>query len=236
MPTIGQSGSQDAGIVMPSRRDPVHQLSVMLGLMAGDRYQPLPFTEEFAQEIDAMQGVTPTARPQKEQQPVAVDEVVVGGTGTDGGLPPPVQRLRSQPRTRRDDPRNADPRPREAFGTGILRAATQYLNIPYVYGGTDPKKGLDCSGFVQRVYADMGVVLPRVTYDQVKVGQEINDRRQLRPGDLVFFVGDKGNRVNGHVGIYVGNDMMVDAPYTGASVGYRRIDWRRMTAMRRVMP
>jgi cell wall-associated NlpC family hydrolase len=221
---------------MPSRRDPLYQLSMMLGIMAGDKYQPLPFTEEFAQEIDAMQPAGPTAQPAKEQTMVATDEVVVPSEVPNLGAEWVPPAIRPQPRTRRDDPRRADPRPRESFGAGVLRAATQYLDIPYVYGGTNPKTGLDCSGFVQRVYADMGIALPRVTYDQVKVGQAINDRTQLRPGDLVFFTGDRGNRVNGHVGIYVGNNMMVDAPYTGARVGYRRVDWNRMTAMRRVMP
>lgn len=115
---------------------------------------------------------------------------------------------------------------------GVLGAAQKYLGIKYVYGGTDPKTGLDCSGFVQRAFADVGVMLPRVTYDQVKSGVEVQ-RQDLQPGDLIFLWGD-GNRRNGHVGIYVGNGVMMDAPHTGAQVRYDQINWGRVTAMRRV--
>lgn len=240
MPTIGQDGAKDAGMSMPSRRDPLFQLASMLGIMAGDRYQPTPFAEEMANEIDLLNPTQPSRAAVTEQAVVDTDTVTVGEPEPDGDGPlrPPTVRTvtPARSRTRRDDPRQADPLPRQSFGAGILQAATRYLDIPYLYGGTDPRRGLDCSGFVQRVFADMGVALPRVTYDQVRVGQAINDRNQLRPGDLIFFIGDRGNRVNGHVGIYTGDGMMVDAPYTGARVGYRRVQWNRMTAMRRVIP
>lgn len=135
---------------------------------------------------------------------------------------------------------NATQTPDMATGTGaprgadVIAAAEQYLGVPYVYGGTDPTKGLDCSGFVQRAYRDVGVELPRVTYDQVKVGTPVA-REDLAPGDLVFSVGDKGMRVNGHVGIYVGNDKYLVAPKTGDVVKVADLP-DRITAIRRVLP
>lgn len=119
-------------------------------------------------------------------------------------------------------------------GADVIAAGEKYLGVPYVYGGTDPTKGLDCSGFVQRAYRDVGVELPRVTYDQVKVGTPVA-REDLAPGDLVFSVGDKGMRVNGHVGIYVGNDKYLVAPKTGDVVKLADLP-DRITAIRRVLP
>lgn len=233
MARIGQYGSRDAGVIMPSRRDPMTQLASMLGIMAGDRYQPVPFAEQKAQELAALSPTSPPAK--LPEQPVMETTTIApespNPSATPGTTRPPAARTTP---TRRDDPRMPDRY--QAIGTRILDAATHYLDIPYVYGGTNPRVGLDCSGFVQRVFADVGIVLPRVTYDQVRIGEAINDRSQLRPGDLIFFVGDRGQRANGHVGIYTGNGMMVDAPHTGARVGYRRVNWSRMTAMRRVTP
>lgn len=121
-----------------------------------------------------------------------------------------------------------------AAGQQVVDIAKQYLGLPYVYGSNDPSKGLDCSGLVQVAYRRMGIDLPRVTYDQVKVGQPV-DRADLQPGDLVFSVGDKGMRVNGHVGIYAGNGMYVVAPHTGDVVKLAPLP-KNITAIRRVLP
>ena len=69
-------------------------------------------------------------------------------------------------------------------GDQVVADARKYLGIPYVWGGTDPAKGLDCSGLVQRVYADLGIDLPRVSQDQARVGQAVPSLAQARPGDL----------------------------------------------------
>lgn len=90
----------------------------------------------------------------------------------------------------------------------VLAYASNFLGVPYVWGGTTPS-GFDCSGFVQYVYAHFGVYLPRVSQDQQNVGTLVS-RANLQPGDLVFF-GDPAH----HVGIYVGNGNMIDAPHTG---------------------
>lgn len=90
----------------------------------------------------------------------------------------------------------------------IINYASQFLGVPYVWGGTSPS-GFDCSGLVQYTYGHFGINLPRVAADQQQVGLMVT-RDQLQPGDLVFF-GDPAH----HVGIYVGNGMMLHAPHTG---------------------
>jgi peptidoglycan DL-endopeptidase CwlO len=89
--------------------------------------------------------------------------------------------------------------------------ALRYLGVPYVYGGASPR-GFDCSGLVMYVYAQLGISLPHYTVAQWNASQPVSSPA---PGDLVFFDG------LGHVGIYIGNGQMVDAPHTGSVV---RID------------
>jgi hypothetical protein len=112
----------------------------------------------------------------------------------------------------------------------VVTAASKYLGVDYKWGGTDPATGLDCSGFVQQVYEDLGIKLPRVSRDQAKFGMPVADLSQAQPGDLVAF----GDPVD-HIGIYIGNDHMMVAPHTGDVVKVQEVpsDW---TAIRRVLP
>jgi cell wall-associated NlpC family hydrolase len=93
----------------------------------------------------------------------------------------------------------------------IVRFARRYLGVRYVYGGTSPRSGFDCSGFTRFVYAHFGIVLPHYSGAQFGMGRRISERG-LRPGDLVFFDG------LGHVGLYIGAGRFIHAPHTGASV------------------
>jgi len=86
--------------------------------------------------------------------------------------------------------------------------ALQYLGIPYVWGGSSPSTGFDCSGFIMYVFAQIGVSLPHHAASQFAYGTPVS-REQLEPGDLVFFDG------LGHAGIYIGGGQFVHAPHTG---------------------
>ena len=115
-------------------------------------------------------------------------------------------------------------------GDQAVTIARQYLGVPYRWGGTDPKTGLDCSGLTKLVYRQLGVDLPRVSRDQAKVGTKVDSLKDARPGDLVFF-----DEPVDHVGIYAGNGKMVEAPHTGAKVRVHDV-WEKPTHIRRVLP
>jgi soluble lytic murein transglycosylase-like protein len=115
-------------------------------------------------------------------------------------------------------------------GDHVVADARRYLGVPYLWGGTDPAKGLDCSGFVQRVYKDLGIDLPRVSQDQVHAGTAVPSLAQARPGDLITF----GSPAD-HIGIYVGNNKMIDAPKTGDVVKVQDI-YRTPSSIRRILP
>ena len=116
------------------------------------------------------------------------------------------------------------------LGRQAVDIAKKYLGIPYQWGGTDPKKGLDCSGLTQLVYKQVGVELPRTSKEQAKVGTEVGTIGQAKPGDLVFF----GSPVH-HVGIYVGDGKMLDAPRAGKDVQIRDV-YETPSHIRRVLP
>lgn len=101
-------------------------------------------------------------------------------------------------------------------GAAAVSAALGYKGMPYQWGGTG-QGGIDCSGLLQQAYAKVGINLPRTTYDQVRVGQPVSDISQAQPGDAIFLHND------GHVGIYVGNGMMIDANHTGGWVDERPV-------------
>lgn len=116
----------------------------------------------------------------------------------------------------------------EAAATGDgnstpVAAAQRHLGVPYSWGGgttSGPSEGFaqgagivgfDCSSLVQYAWAKAGVKLPRVTYDQIKVGRAVPDISQAKPGDLLF-------PSTGHVQMYIGNGKVIEAPRTGGRV------------------
>lgn len=99
------------------------------------------------------------------------------------------------------------------IGDKVVSTAKQCIGVPYHYGGESPKSGFDCSGLTYYVYKRFGYSLPRRAKDQMSVGRQV-ERRELRPGDLVFFkrYGDY------HVGVYAGNGTFIHAPRSGKRV------------------
>ena len=93
--------------------------------------------------------------------------------------------------------------------TAIIATAKTYIGVPYIWGGEYPTTGFDCSGFVQYVFAQNGITLPRVSVDQSIVGTSINFNN-IEPGDLIFFSMQNNGTVD-HVGIYLGNDQFINA-------------------------
>jgi hypothetical protein len=118
-------------------------------------------------------------------------------------------------------------------GSAVVAAATKYLGVPYQWGGTDPATGLDCSGLTQRVFADVGIDLPRTSSQQATAGRPVANLDQAQPGDLVFF--DYSSRPGiDHVGIYVGDGKMIAAPQEGEVVKVQPVG--NPSVIRRVLP
>lgn len=122
-----------------------------------------------------------------------------------------------------------------------IRTGDRYVGVPYVWGGSTPEEGFDCSGFVQYVFARNGIRLPRVSRDQARAGRRVvPDLATLRDGDLLFFAGADG--VIDHVAIYVGDRTILHSAASRGGVGYDRLDTRRgrwyathLVAVRRVI-
>lgn len=105
------------------------------------------------------------------------------------------------------------PAPASANGSAIVEIASSLVGIPYVWGGTTPS-GFDCSGFTSYVYAQVGITLPRTSGAQRYAGVEV-PRDQAQPGDLIWSPG--------HISIYAGGNLQVDAPTPGKSIQIREI-------------
>ena len=107
-------------------------------------------------------------------------------------------------------------------GVHITRTAQQFKGMPYVWGGTSPKSGFDCSGLVQYVYAKWGIYLPRCASEQVNKGVPVK-QNELQAGDLVFFK-NTYKRGLSHVGIFVGDGWFIHASSSRTGVILSRLD------------
>jgi len=106
----------------------------------------------------------------------------------------------------------------DSVGVQALRYALTRIGYPYVWAAAGPT-AFDCSGLVVWSFAQIGISLPHFTGDLWNSGVHVS-RAELEPGDLVFFFPDIG-----HVGIYVGNGLMVDAPTAGQNVQVQQVFW-----------
>lgn len=112
-------------------------------------------------------------------------------------------------------------------GSSVVDYATQFVGNPYVWGGTSLTDGADCSGFVQSVYSNFGVSLPRTSYEQQNAGTEVS-YEDAQPGDLICY--------GGHVAIYMGDGKIVHA--SNAKDGIKISDnaaYRTILSVRRLV-
>lgn len=109
----------------------------------------------------------------------------------------------------------------------VVGTAKQYLGTDYVYGGSTPETGFDCSGLVQYAHLYAGLTTPRVSYEQAASGVKV-PKSQMRVGDVVCF-----NSPVSHVGIYVGGGKFIHAPKTGDVVKITSVSAMNLTGIRR---
>lgn len=121
----------------------------------------------------------------------------------------------------------------------IIQTAQSLIGTPYAWGGTDPRQGFDCSGYVRYVFAQNGYTLPRSTVEQTQVGQPIN-RNGLAPGDIVIFRLPGGGQRGLHTGIYIGDGTFIHSPRRGQNVKEENINsphWTKWyVGARRILP
>jgi len=109
----------------------------------------------------------------------------------------------------------------------IVKSALSLIGTPYRFGGSDPRRGFDCCGFVMYVYRLNHITLPRTSGSQFLNGRYI-DKKDAKKGDLLFWHIPKG-RIS-HVGIYIGDGKFVHSPVPGKRVRVEYLDelyWRK---------
>lgn len=117
----------------------------------------------------------------------------------------------------------------QVTGDQVVAAARKYLGTKYVFGSTDPAKGLDCSALVQRAFKDLGIELPRSSGQQAKAGTRVDSLADAKPGDILAF-----DSPVDHVAIYLGNNKMIAAPKPGDQVKIQSV-YETPTHIRRVV-
>ncbi|MGS2618063.1 C40 family peptidase [Micromonospora sp. LZ34] len=222
-------------------------------LLAVDGWQAMPLTDA-AQAVQ--RSAFPGAYARWEDDAIALVRVLTGGTPA-GPVAGDLEQAMSNPLCLADggdgqlggeqvllpDGFTLPPGTPLPVVTAIGWALAQ-LGTPYTFGGdcTAPHSGIparqcDCSSLVQRAYRAAGITLPRTTSDQVHAGRPVTDYRDLRAGDLLFIPGSRGSTSRpGHVGMYLGHGLLIQAPHSGDVVKISRLSAWQLAAVRRVVP
>ncbi len=132
-----------------------------------------------------------------------------------------------------EQPTTATPTDGTGKGAEIVAAARSQLGVKYVYGAHQWGSALDCSGLTQGALAQVGIKIGGNTYMQVQQGTAVPVLAHAQPGDLIFTMGDIGNKVNGHVAIYIGGGQVIAEPHTGTVAQIQDWSHRPITAIRR---
>lgn len=112
------------------------------------------------------------------------------------------------------------------MGKAVVEYALQFVGNPYVYGGTSLTKGIDCSGFVMKVYENFGVTLPHSSKADRTEGYKVDGIENALPGDLICY--------SGHVALYMGNDQIVHASNSKTGIIVSKVNYRKILAIRRI--
>ncbi len=109
----------------------------------------------------------------------------------------------------------------------VIAYAKQFVGNRYVWGGTDPHTGADCSGYLQYVFAHFGIRLPRTSYEQRTAGKRVS-YSNMKPGDIICY--------SGHVAMYIGNNQIIHARNERAGIGITTNPrYRTIITIRRVL-
>lgn len=111
-------------------------------------------------------------------------------------------------------------------GQAVVDYACQFIGNPYVWGGTDLTNGADCSGFIQSVYKNFGVNMPRTSGEMRNAGTAVS-YDQAEPGDVICY--------NGHVGIYIGDGKVVNAIDEAHGIGISNAMMMNIITVRRML-
>lgn len=114
-----------------------------------------------------------------------------------------------------------------SMGASIANYALKFVGNPYVYGGTSLTDGADCSGFVQSVYRNFGISLPRTSGEQAQCGTNVGGIENAKQGDLVCY--------SGHIGIYIGNGQIVHAASEKSGIRVSNASYRPILSVRRIV-
>jgi cell wall-associated NlpC family hydrolase len=103
-----------------------------------------------------------------------------------------------------------------ALAAQVVNTALDAMGTPYRWGGSDDN-GFDCSGLIQYAYAQHGILLPRASRDQIRMGLPVEPRLEaLRPGDILGFSVERAGVT--HVGLYVGNGQFIHSASGGVKL------------------
>ena len=151
-------------------------------------------------------AVTVTPAPEPEPEPEPKEEPVVEAASPEVEADPEVE---AQAAVEEPEPAAPEYASDGSIGAQAVAIAMQYLGIAYTYGGGSPGTGFDCSGLIKYVYAQLGVELPHSSSSMVASGYQVTTPI---PGDIVW--------TQGHVSLYAGDGMVVEAANYGTPVRY----------------
>lgn len=159
---------------------------------------------EFAQQVEQIGA--PVAADASAEFSVETPSLTVKADPKPAPAPTTVRRSSARPVANSADVAQA------IAGSSIIAEASKYVGYAYVAGGSSPSTGFDCSGFVSYVYGQFGISLPRSSGAYYSVGTRVSSPQ---PGDIIVSPG--------HVGLYAGPNLQIDAPRSGKTIQFRPI-------------